>query len=350
MTMSVVILSLLGLVITGGPATLSGTSSQEALHRYLTGQIGFSEQDWRDILAGRPMAKNLDTPEAVDVSIFGVVRVRGRAQQLVDEIRAIDTFEQKLNVEAVGRFADPPRLSDLEGLRLSDQDLRDVRRCRHGNCELQLSARAMDRFHTIVDWDDGYAETQANRVYREMFFDVLRAYRVGGVEALGAYADREPPTSIPAEVQGLANPADSPVPIGGLLGYLRDYPRATLPGAEAFFYWNTGNFGMKSTTRLNHVVIYPVPDSQDTMPGARYVIATRQVYANHYFSATLELRTLVDDTTAGDEAFFLLYATRSRVTGLSGFFKALIRGTVKRRARAGMERYLSTTQAVLEAG
>lgn len=349
MTMSVVILSLLGLVITARPVGPPGTSSQEALRRYLADQAGFSAEDWRDVLAGRAVAKNLDTPEAVDVSILGVVRIRGRAVQLVEEIRAIDTFEQKLNVEAVGRFADPPRLSDLEGLRLSGQDFRDLRRCRYGNCELQLSARAMDRFHTIVDWDDGYAEAQANRVYREMFFDVLRAYRIGGVAALGAYVDREPPTSIPAEVQGLANPADSPVPIDDLLRYLREYPWTTLPGAETFFYWNTGNFGMKSTTRLNQVVIHPVQEPTDVMPGARYVIATRQIYANHYFSATLELRTLIDDTSTGEEAFFLVYATRSRVTGLSGFFKALIRGTVKRRARSGMERYLSTTQAVLEA-
>jgi len=350
MTVSVVILSLLGLVITGRPAEPPETSSQEALHHYLTAQVGFSEGDWRDILAGRAIAKNLDTPEAVDVSIFGVVRIRGRAVRLVEQIRTIDTFEQKLNVEAVGRFADPPRLSDLEGLRLNSQDLRDVRRCRHGDCELQLSAGAMNRFHAIVNWDDGNAEAEANRVYREMFFDVLRAYRVGGVEALGAYADRDPPTSIPAEIHGLANPADSPVPIGNLLSYLRDYPQAVLPDAETFFYWNTGNFGMKSTTRLNQVVIYPVPDPPEALPGARWVVATRQIYANHYFSATLELRTLIDDTSADDEAFFLLYATRSRVTGLSGFFKALIRGTVKRRARAGMERYLSTTQAVLEAG
>ena len=93
------------------------------------------------------------------------------------------------------------------------------------------------------------------------------------------------------------------------------------------------------------------PLSQHLMrKGTQCVIATRQIYANHYFSATLELRTLIDDDDAAaeDDGFFLLYATRSRVTGLSGFFKGLLRAIVKRRARSGMERYLTNTQAVIE--
>ena len=76
--------------------------------------------------------------------------------------------------------------------------------------------------------------------------------------------------------------------------------------------------------------------------------AARRIYANHYFSATLELRTLVDDDDGEDDGFFLLYATRSRVSGLSGFFKGLLRAIVKRRARSGMGRYLANTQAVIE--
>ena len=160
--------------------------------------------------------------------------------------------------------------------------------------------------------------------------------------------DRDPATPISEEVHGLANPLDTPMPIPELTRFLREYPRSSLPGADEFFYWNMGEFGMKPTTRLNQVVIQPLPTGVPSLPGLRYVIATRQIYANHYFSATLELRTLVDDDAAENDGFFLLYATRSRVTGLSGFFKGLLRAIVKRRARSGMERYLTNTQAVIE--
>jgi hypothetical protein len=143
---------------------------------------------------------------------------------------------------------------------------------------------------------------------------------------------------------------DTPIPTPALTAYLRGYPQAALPGAEDLFYWNMGDFGMKPTTRLNHVVIYPVPAATAAATGVRYVIATRQIYANHYFSATLELRTLVEDDVGSTPGFFLLYATRSHVPGLSGLRGALLRPIVRSRARSGMERYLQKTRTVIEAG
>ena len=344
---SVVILSLLGVAIAIEGAGPRVAPARETLRLYLTEQIGFSDRDWRDVLAGRAVARNLETPEAVDVSIFGAVRVQGRARELVEQIREIDVFERKLNIIGVGKFSAPPRLSDLDGLELLDSDIQDLRNCRPGDCELQLSETAMARFDAFVDWDSADASVQATRLYREMIFNALRTYRVGGVDTLGTFADRNPATAISEEVHGLANPLDTPTPIPELTRFLREYPRSSLPGVDEFFYWNMGEFGMKPTTRLNQVVIQPFPTGAARLPGLRYVIATRQIYANHYFSATLELRTLVDDEDE-DDGFFLLYATRSRVTGLSGFFKGLLRGIVKRRARSGMERYLTNTRAVIE--
>ena len=347
-TVSVVVLSLLGAAIATGGAGPRVALTRETLRRYLTGQVGYSDRDWRDVLAGRAVAKNLETPETVDVSIFGAVRVRGRASDLAEQIREIDVFERQLDVIGVGKFNDPPRFSDLDALELLESDVHDLRNCRAGDCELQLSEEAMARFGAHVDWDSADAPTQATRIYREMIFDVLRTYRAGGVDTLGTYVDRDPATPISEEVHGLANPLDTPMPIPELTRFLREYPRSSLPGADEFFYWNMGEFGMKPTTRLNQVVIQPLPTGVPSLPGLRYVIATRQIYANHYFSATLELRTLVDDDAAEDDGFFLLYATRSRVTGLSGFFKGLLRAIVKRRARSGMERYLTNTKAVIE--
>ena len=347
-TVSVVILSLLGAAIAIGGVEPGVEPTRETLRRYLTDQIGYSDRDWRDVLAGRAVAKNLETPEAVDVSIFGAVRVRGRSGDLAEQIREIDVFERKLNIIGVGKFNDPPRLSDLDALELLESDVRDLRNCRPGDCELQLSEKSMARFDAHVDWDSADAPAQATRIYREMIFDALRTYRVGGVDTLGTYADRIPAVPLSEEVHGLAHPLDTPMPIPELTRFLREYPRSSLPGADEFFYWNMGEFGMKPTTRLNQVVIQPFPAGVASLPGLRYVIATRQIYANHYFSATLELRTLVDDDGGEDDGFFLLYATRSRVTGLSGFFKGLLRAIVKRRARSGMGRYLTNTQAVIE--
>ena len=80
----------------------------------------------------------------------------------------------------------------------------------------------------------------------------------------------------------------------------------------------------------------------------RYVMATKQLYANHYFSATLELRTIVDDPQAPGRGIYLLYTTKSRVSGLTGFIGTLIRSIVRSRARSGMEQFLTLTRKAVE--
>jgi hypothetical protein len=144
----------------------------------------------------------------------------------------------------------------------------------------------------------------------------------------------------------LPAPSDLPIPVPELVRYLRAYPSATLPRATDVFYWNMAEFGMKPTIRLNHLVIFPLSGAA-AAEGPRYIVATSQIYASHYFSATLELRTLVEDP-ARPGGFYIFYTTKSRVSGLTGFIGMLIRSTVRSRARSGMERYLAVTKRTLE--
>jgi hypothetical protein len=102
---------------------------------------------------------------------------------------------------------------------------------------------------------------------------------------------------------------------------------------------------MKPTIRLNHVVLYPLVDRAD---GIRLVVATKQVYASHYFSATLELRYLLDDPANPGRGFYLLCSTQSRSQGFSGLFGGLIKVAVKRGARRAMEKYLEITKRTVE--
>ena len=52
-TVSVVVLSLLGAVIATGGAGPRVAPTRDTLRRYLTDQVGYSDRDWRDVLAGR---------------------------------------------------------------------------------------------------------------------------------------------------------------------------------------------------------------------------------------------------------------------------------------------------------
>jgi hypothetical protein len=246
-----------------------------------------------------------------------------------------------------GKFQEPPRLADLDALTLEKADLDDLPSCRPGNCALQLPVSAIERFRQEVNWRAAAASDAAHRVFRSFLFDRLEAYRAGGLEKLEPYGDRHTPVSAAADFRLLSAPGDLPADLPELAYFLRAYPRTTLPGASNIFYWNKGEFGMKPTTRLNHLVIYP-PAKSATAGGLRYVVATSQIYGNHYFSTTLELRSIVDDPVQPGKRFFLLYTTKSRVSGLTSLVGVLIRPMVRSRARSGMERYLAMTKKIVE--
>ncbi|HET9370379.1 MAG TPA: hypothetical protein VFO19_09025 [Vicinamibacterales bacterium] len=316
------------------------------VREYVRSQMGFTPSDWNALVRGRAVGRIIETGQGQDVNVFGGVRIAAPPARMIEQIRGIDRLERALGAVQVARFSDPPRLEDLGSLELKEDDFDELRDCRVGDCELQLPARTVERLRD-VDWQRPDARDRAAGIVRELMLERLRAYQAGGLAALEPYADRDPPTPMAPEFLRIVVPSDVPFPVPALFDYVRRYPQALPAGAEDLFYWNTGEFGVKPTTRVNHVTIYQPDDAGLRAQGLRAVVVTRQIFSDHYFSATMEWRTIVEDPEGG-EGFFLLYTTRSRVTGLRGIIGALLRPSVKGRARAGMERYLTRTKAAVE--
>ena len=107
------------------------------------------------------------------------------------------------------------------------------------------------------------------------------------------------------------------------------------------------DFGMKPTIRLNHVTIRRLPDRSST--GVAYAIATKQLYASHYFHTTLELRFLLDRTDdEGQEGSALISITRSRNDGMTGFRGLFLRSIIRRRSRDAVRNYLEHVKRQVE--
>jgi hypothetical protein len=121
--------------------------------------------------------------------------------------------------------------------------------------------------------------------------------------------------------------------------YLLDYPRASLPAASTFLYWQELNFGLKPTLRINHLII-------DNRPGMT-VVSNKLIYASHYFWTALDVRVLVPDPSRG-AGFWLATVTRSRSDGLDGFSGRIIRQRAQANARRMLENVLRSTKATLE--
>lgn len=320
---------------------------RETVRAYVRSQMGFTPSDWNAVVHGRAVGRVIESDQGQDVNAFGAVRIAAPVAKMIELIHHIDRLERALGARQVARFSDPPRLEDLAGFKLDRKDVDDLPDCRVGSCQVQLTSRALQRLGRDVDWRQPGADDKTDAVVREMLLDRLHAYRSGGMAALEPYADRSPAPSPASEFLRIVVPTDVPFAVPALVDYVKGYPRPLPAGAEDIFYWNTGEFGMKATTRLNHVTIYEPDNPEFRAQGLRAIAVTRQLFADHYFSATIEWRTVIEDREGG-EGFFLLYTARSRVAGLKGVLGALLRPSVKGRARAGMERYLSRTKAAVE--
>jgi hypothetical protein len=342
---------ILSLAVAAATLTASGSRTtaapDELLRAFLRQRAGFSTDDLAAVAAGHGIVKLTGTKSDEEIAMFGAVRINAPVATFVERFKDITQFEHGAGVLQIGKIHAPPQLDDFQGLTFDSADLDAVRNCRPHDCDLQMSSSEMDRFRANVHWAAPDAAAQANRAARQMMFDIQTRYISGGTLALGAFDDHDKPISVRGEFDAVLSAAllyTADIP--GLLPYLREEaPIGSLKGAEEFFYWARFAFGMKPTIRVNHVTLYPLADRAD---GIRLIVATKQVYASHYFSATLELRYLIDDPAHSGQAFYMLCSTQSRSQGFGGWWGGLIKAAVRHGARKAMENYMDATKQTVE--
>ena len=116
--------------------------------------------------------------------------------------------------------------------------------------------------------------------------------------------------------------------------------KAGLQLLEDTLVWSKIKFGLKPVIAINHILIY----RRNSDVGPQVLISSKQIYANHYFNASLALTAFV----YVPEGAFLVYENRSRADGLEGPFGKIKRGVVERKAVAGLRAILEQSKASLE--
>ena len=318
------------------------------VERLVTETMGFPAGDVRRLERGSAVIRSLNTRAPQELAHVGVVYLEAPPEEFVARFQNIEEFERGPSVLQIGRFGTPPRIEDLRSLRLSADDFAELPKCRPGQCEMKLSAVAMERFRTEVDWSSAQAWRQADEVTRRMLLGMLLAYQAEGNPALGDYFDQRRPLPVAEQFRALLASRDAlPAPVPLLFAYLDHYPRGLPDAAEEFFYWTMVDFGLKPTIRVNHVIIYPLSDRAST--GVAFAIANKQLYASHYFHSTLELRFLVDrPVPSGGNGSALISIARSRSDGITGVRGSLIRPMVRRRSREALRGYLQHVRQEME--
>ena len=308
--------------------------------------IGLSDDQIEAIDHGKAMAKVLDSPTADKVFVFGAVYVEGTPEsylRLASDVAALRKLPSYL---AIQKFSDPPQLSDLNGFTLEADDVKQLKNCKPGKCEVQLPAESMEEFQRSVNWSAPDTPEQVNRVAQQMALQALRRYTQGGNAALGTYRDKNHPAEVAETFQSLLSRSKAlPAYLPDLDRYLLDYPNVKLANVETGFYWEKVNFGLKPTLRIVQAIVYRGSGSAEPA----YAVAVKQLYSSHYFQTALDLTVCVRDTDRPNQrGFYLITLKGSQQAGLTGLKGGIVRKVAVDKTRSSLERALVAIKQRLE--
>ena len=328
---------------------MSGAIVQAAVARVpltIFTDLGLTSQQIAAIDAGRPVATVLDWGGPSEVFVFGAVHVDGSPDAYLEAARDVGRLSGTPGYQGIGEVREDATVADLSALAFDPDDVKALKTCREGSCDVQLPTSGIQRFRDGVDWSRPDAAEQANALARPVVLQLVQAYRRGGNEALGEYRDKQHPARVADQFRTMIGRASAlPDVLPELRRYLLDYPNAALAGADSFYYWEKVSFGLKPTIRVNHAVIYR-GRSQGRAFG---VVAIKQLYATHYFHTALDLSVCVDDgATAAPRGFYLLTLKGSEQEGLTGVQGSMVRRIVVDKTRSSLESALASIKRSIE--
>ncbi len=312
----------------------------ERLRSYLTNVVELTTAQDQQLLAGAPVTKLVDGDESKEVAVFGAIWINAPMGDYVKRVKDIENFERGGGFKVTKRISTPPRLDDFAALHLPQEDVADLPTCRVGDCEVKLGERALQRFQTEIDWRRSNAHAAADALMQQIALEYVTGYLDGGNERLAVYRDSSRPTFVAQEFRSMIDQMPELTSfMPNLRRYLLEFPKVTIPDATSFLYWQETEFGLKPTIRISHLTIREGLDDR--------VVASKMLYASHYFWTGLELRTLLADPPRG-AGFWFVTVNRSRSDGLSGFTGMFVRQRVRSEVEKGTLAALRMTKQILE--
>ena len=310
--------------------------------------VHLRDDDLEKVNAGRVVVKRLETHGGGEVAIFGIARIGVPLDFFLAKYRDITTFKKDPAVLQIGKFSDPPRASDLDSLKLPPEEVEALKSCVAGNCKVKLSEQMIGRFRKEVDWNSPDSAAQAARLMHSMLVDYVNAYLASGNAAMILYDDKKSPAQLDEEFHGLLKGSPYLQEYApAFYDYLAQNPRDKISGVETFLYWSQEKLGpLKPVLTVTQVSIY-----RRSSRGRDWCfIASKQIYASHYFDGSLGLAILTGEhAQTANPAIWMMYFNRSRVDGFTGLLGGLKRALAVSRALSGMEQNIDAIRKRLQA-
>lgn len=327
-------------------AGVAAAPARDLTRQYLITSFDLTAADFRRLAAGQVVARTLPGEGARDITTFGVVRVQVTPEFYVSRVSDIIRFKQDDAVLQIGVFGRPPHLDDISELTLDDADIRDLRGCRVGDCDLQLPADAIARFRSELDWRRPDAAAAANRLMQQVLVEYVTEYQRHGAAAAMHYADRPEPLSLRDEFISLAAPTHGGwQPFAALRQHLSHYTGVAGSSTKDLVYWSKEKVAKRGVASVTHLAIARTADHSP----ADYAIASKQLYGTHYYDASLGLTVLLRDRAPeAAPAIYVAYVNRSRIDVVGGLFGGVARRLISSRARSTVAEQLARVQQSLQ--
>jgi hypothetical protein len=279
---------------------------------------------------GATIAKVIDTPDKSEVFTLSAARVtsslaRARAVLLRDS----DAERPAPWILQLHHLAPDPAPADFEAMTLDSGDLKQLPKCRPGECEVRLPLDVIERFRREISWSGRGQAARANELLRQVMLGYTKRYLALGDAALFEYANSDAPVRVGDTLQMLVRRMGFLLEIAPELGpFLEGVPGLGATSDAQSLYWMREKFWTVNVLSLNHRVLV-----ERQTPGGRMLLAvTKQLYANHYYDSSLRAAVYLETPSHGS---YLMLVGRARAdirrSGFSRIERALLRLLVRGR-------------------
>ena len=219
------------------PSQSSADRLPSRVEEYVAAHVKLTPQERKTLGEGNPVTKLLGTDESEEVAVFGAIWIGAPIRRYVDAVTDIENFERGGGFTVTKRISSPPRLEDFAQLRLSADDVQDLRSCRVGDCEVKFGEEALERLQKNVNWGSAKARDEANAIVQQLALGYVTSYLEGGNERLAVYRDQSRPTFVAQEFRLMVDKMpELTVYMPEVRRYLLEYPKVTMPGFRSFLY------------------------------------------------------------------------------------------------------------------
>lgn len=297
-------------VVCAAPAAGQVASAAVAVQRH---GVRLDSAESAAVERGETVLRVLATHDQRDVAVLGIVRVNVSRDVYLRRVQDFRSWLRTPTRTRLGVFSDPAVAADVEDVQVTSQDAKELRQCKPGDCSTKLPATAMQRLQDVIDWNANDVHARITALAKRRMVEFVEEYRDRGNASMPVYDDRPTIRASDAFVAVLAQSTYLNQVAPAVVNYLKTYPRGRPGGVADVLYWSEDAVPrLRPILSVTHAVVYTPPE----LSGAT-VVASKQIYANHYFEAALEVLSVLDRESDGaPPATYLVMERRFRFDNL----------------------------------